>query len=142
MEEKLMRNPYYVRAMDFIRDTNLNSLENGRHVLDGDNLFVNIVDSSMKTPQQARLEVHDRYIDVQVPLSGTEMFGVKPRKDCTMPDGEMDAENDILFYDDPFDRTISVAPGSAVTFAPDTAHAPLIGEGTIHKAIFKIRVVE
>ena len=99
MEEKLMRNPYYVRAMDFIRNTDLNSLENGRHVLDGDNLFVNIVDSSMKTPQQARLEVHDRYIDVQVPLSGTEMFGVKPRKDCTMPDGEMDAENDILFYD-------------------------------------------
>ena len=29
--------------------------------------------------------------------------------------------------------------GEVITFEPDTAHAPLIGEGTIHKAIFKVR---
>ena len=70
MDDKLMQNPHYAKAMEFIRTTDLNALENGRHEIDGDNLFVNIVDSVMKTPQQARLEVHDKYIDIQVPLSG------------------------------------------------------------------------
>lgn len=142
MEEKLMQNPYYAKAMEFIRTTDLNALENGKHVIDGDNLFVNIVDSNMKTPQQARLEVHDRYIDIQVPLSKSETFGVKPRKDCKEPDGEMNTVKDILFYKDPVEETVTAAPGEAVTFAPDMAHAPLIGEGTIHKAIFKVRVTE
>ena len=140
MEDKLMQNPYFAKAMEFIRDTDLNSMENGKHFIDGDNLFVNIVDSNMKTPQEARLEVHDKYIDIQVPLSKEETFGVKPRSECKLPDGEMNTEKDILFYKDPVEETVTMAPGEMVTFGPETAHAPLIGEGVIHKAIFKVRV--
>ena len=142
MEKDLMKNPWYAKAMEFIRTTDLASLENGRHEIDGSDLFVNIVDSQMKTPQQALLEVHDKYIDIQVPLSKPETYGVKPRSECTEPDGEMNVEKDILFYKDPVVKTITAAPGEPVTFAPDTAHAPLIGEGTIHKAIFKVRAAE
>ena len=135
-----MENPYYAAAMEYIRNNDLNALENGKHILDGDNLFVNIVDSQMKTPQQARLEVHDQYIDIQVPLSKAETFGVKPRTERTEPDGEFNTEKDIMFYKDPVQETVTVEKGGVITFAPETAHAPLIGEGTIHKAIFKVRV--
>ncbi|MGM9734815.1 MAG: YhcH/YjgK/YiaL family protein [Candidatus Cryptobacteroides sp.] len=141
MDEKLMNNPYYAKAIEYIRTTDLNALENGKHPIDGDNLFVNIVDSNMKTPQQARLEVHDKYIDIQVPLSKEETFGVKPRSECKCPVGEMDTVKDILFYSDPVEETVSAGIGEAITFAPETAHAPLIGEGTIHKAIFKVKVI-
>ena len=95
----------------------------------------------MRSVNDARLEVHDVYIDVQVPLSKDETFGVKPRTLCEKPVGEMNTVDDIMFYDDPIEETISVAAGEVVTFAPDMAHAPLIGEGTIHKAIFKVKVV-
>ena len=37
-------------------------------------------------------------------------------------------------------KTVTVEAGGSITFDPDTAHAPLIGEGTIHKAIFKVEV--
>ena len=141
MEDKLKNNPYYAKAIEYIQTHDLNALENGKHILDGDNLYVNIVDSDMKTPQQARLEVHDKYIDIQVPLSKEETFGVKPRSECKIPDGEMNTVKDILFYKDPVEETKTIAPGEAVTFAPDTAHAPLIGEGKIHKAIFKVKVI-
>ena len=141
MDEKLMQNPYYAKAIEFIRTTDLNTLENGKHFIDGENLFVNIVDSTMKTPQQARLEVHDKYIDIQIPLSQGEVFGVKPRSECKDPVGEMDPVKDILFYSDPVEQTIEAGIGEVITFAPEMAHAPLIGEGTIHKAIFKVRVV-
>ena len=141
MNENLMSNPYYAKTIEYINTHDLNALENGRHVLDGDNLFVNIVDGNMRSVNDARLEVHDVYIDVQVPLSKDETFGVKPRTLCEKPVGEMNTVDDIMFYDDPIEETLSVAAGEVVTFAPDMAHAPLIGEGTIHKAIFKVKVV-
>lgn len=137
---ELDNNKYYLQALQYIADTDLSELEPGKHLIDGENLFVNIVDSQMKTPEQARLEVHDAYIDIQVPLSRPESFGVKPRRECAEPDGEYNPDKDILFYKDKDWTTVTVKPGEAITFDPDTAHAPLIGEGTIHKAIFKVKV--
>ncbi len=134
------KNPNYIKALEYMASTDLNSLENGKHVIDGDKLFVNIVDSQLKTPEQARLEVHDKYIDIQVPLSKDESFGVKPRSECREPDGEFNTEKDILFYKDKDWKTVTVKAGDKIVFAPETAHAPLIGEGTIHKAIFKVKV--
>ncbi len=141
MEEKLMQNPYYAKAIEYIKTTDLNALENGKHEIDGKNLYVNIQERDLKTPQQARLEVHDKYIDIQIPLSGPESFGVIPRSECKEPDGEMNLEKDILFYKDPVTKIITAQAGEIVTFAPDMAHAPLIGEGHIRKAIFKVKVV-
>lgn len=137
----LKNNKYYLEALRFIAENDLSALENGKHLIDGDNLFVNIVDSNLKKPWEARLEVHNVYIDIQVPLSGPESFGVKPRKDTLGPEGEFNTEKDILFYADKQWDTITVGQGQPITFDPDTAHAPLIGEGTIHKAIFKVKVI-
>lgn len=136
----LDNNPYYLKALEYIENTDLATLENGKHFIDGENLFVNIVDSNMKTPDQARLEVHDKYIDIQIPLDKEESFGVKPRSECKEADGEFNTEKDILFFKDKDWTTVTVKVGEAITFEPNTAHAPLIGEGTIHKAIFKVKV--
>lgn len=134
------KNPNYIKALEYIKNTDLNKLEAGKHFIDGDKLFVNINDSALKTPEQARLEVHDKYIDIQIPLSKDESFGVKPRSECREPDGEFNTEKDILFYKDKDWKTVSVKAGEMIVFAPETAHAPLIGEGSIHKAIFKVKV--
>ena len=136
----LTGNKYYKAALKFIAENDLSAMENGKHILDGDNLFVNIVDSKLKTPQEARLEVHNVYIDIQVPLSKAESFGVKPRSEAKGPEGDFNTEKDILFYTDKDWQTITVDKGQPITFDPDTAHAPLIGEGEIHKAIFKVKV--
>ena len=136
----LTGNKNYRRALEYIARTDLNALENGRHDIDGDNLFVNIVDSNLKTPQEARLKVHNAYIDIQVPLSKAESYGVKPRSEAAGPEGEFNSVKDIQFFSDKDWQTITVDCGQPITFDPDTAHAPLIGEGTIHKAIFKVKV--
>lgn len=143
MDTKTAKNPYYIKAMDYIKSHDLNKMENGRHQIDGDDLYLNIVDSRMKTVEEARYEVHDKYIDVQVPLSREESFGVKPRPACKEPAGDFDVVKDIMFFKDPIckENVVAVPAGEAITFAPDTAHAPLIGEGEIHKAIFKVKVV-
>lgn len=127
-------------AQDFVRDNNLNALPLGTHMIDEGNLWVNIVEKDLKTVDSAKLEVHDQFIDVQIPLTGKESFGIKPRSECKHPDGEMDKKNDILFYADTIENIITVEAGQQIVFEPDTAHAPLIGSGKIKKAIFKVRV--
>lgn len=140
MRDYTKDNPYYKKAVEFINDGRLKDLPVGTHTIDGDNLWVNIVETSLKPVSEARLEAHDRYIDLQVPLSQGETFGVKKRSECG---AERDAnkDNDIVFFDDSITETVSVKAGESIIFAPDTAHAPLIGEGPIRKAIFKIKVI-
>lgn len=145
MDSKFAHNPYYVKAQEFIASTDLMSLPLGKHVIDGDNLWVNIVDAAQKDTSTARYEAHDDYIDIQIPLSGPESFGVKPRSSCVSPDGMFNREKDIIFFNDPIQATeiIPVTPGEQITFGPDTAHAPQIGlpGSTVLKAIFKVRAV-
>ena len=49
------KNPNYIKALEYMAGTDLSSLENGKHVIDGDKLFVNIVDSQLKTPERHAL---------------------------------------------------------------------------------------
>lgn len=141
MKTDLTTNPFYAKALEYINTHDLNALENGKHIIDSDNIWVTIMDCDMRKPECSRLEVHNEYIDIQIPLSTSEQFGIRSRSTCTMPDGEFNKEKDILFFDDAFEKTITVGIGKAITFSPEDAHAPLIGEGVIHKAVFKVKVV-
>lgn len=140
MTYQMEHNPYYRKALDFIKSGKLEDLQAGTHAIDGDNLWVNIVETTLRPASEARLEAHDKYIDLQVPLSGPEYFGVKPRKECGEAK-DINTGNDIMFFDDSITDTVLVKAGETITFTPDTAHAPLIGIGHIRKAIFKIKVV-
>ena len=141
MNDNLMTNPFYAKAMDYIRSHDLTVMENGKHIIDGDNLWVTIMDCEMRKPEESRLEVHNDYIDIQIPLSTSEDFGIRMRGTCSQPDGEFDTEKDILFFNDAFEKMVTVEIGNAITFSPEDAHAPLIGEGTIHKVSRIARVL-
>lgn len=67
-------NPLFKRAFDFVRETDPDSLEPGPHVLEEDALIVMVNEPVMKKPEKARMEVHDRFIDIHVPLSREEGF--------------------------------------------------------------------
>lgn len=137
----LSENPFYRKALEFIEDNDLQALPCGKHIIEEGNLWVNIVETSLRPAEQAKLEVHDEFIDIQIPFNCSESYGVKGRSSCRRPAGEMDKVNDIMFFDDPIETVITKAPGQMTVFEPDMAHAPLIGEGTIRKAIFKVRVI-
>ena len=134
-------NPFYQKALEFIKNNDLQALPAGKHLIDEGNLWVNIVETDLRPVEQAKLEVHDEFIDIQIPFNCSESYGVKGRSFCQQPVGGMDKANDIMFFDDAIETVITKAPGELTVFEPDIAHAPLIGEGRIRKAIFKVRVV-
>ena len=139
--ETLKGNPYFMKAMEYARTTDLSGLPLGKHILDSTNLWVTIMEAPLKTREQAKLEAHDEYIDIQIPLSGDEVFGVRERSKCVNPSGPFDKEADIIFFEDDPERYISVKAFEPVVFSPEQSHAPLIGEGLLRKAVFKVRVM-
>ena len=92
-----------------------------------------------KTKEQAQLETHKNFIDIQIPLSCTEVMGYTPA--CNLPEGDYNAEKDITKFTLPSEAYIPVHPGMFAIFFPQDGHAPCIAdEETIQKVIVKVRV--
>lgn len=132
--------PLFPRAFEYIRDTDLLELAPGRYPIVGDDLFVIVESVHGRSRFEAKLECHRKYIDIQLVLEGTDEMGWKPLEDCTQPVGDFSAEKDIQFFRDAADAWIATPPGAFCIFFPEDAHAPLVSDGQIRKAIFKIAI--
>ncbi len=134
--------PLFPRAFEFIRNTDLLALTPGRYPIVGDDLFVIVESVAGRSREQAKLECHRRYIDIQLVLEGVDEMGWKPLPDCREPVADYSAEKDIQFFRDVPASWIATPPGAFCIFFPEDAHAPLVATGNIRKAIFKIAVAQ
>lgn len=133
--------PNFRSVLEILQSLNLDALQPGHIELDGNYVYININETKSKNKEEAKLESHRRYIDIQMPLSGKETFGVKSTTNCTNPIGEFDTERDILFYKDTPTEYITLNKGEFIIFFPDDAHAPCINTIDNHlKLIVKISV--
>lgn len=133
--------PLFPRAFEFIRNTNLLTLPQGRHSIVGDDLFAIVENVAGRSREHAELECHRKYIDIQLVLEGVDEMGWKALADCHNPVSDYSAEKDIRFFHDTPSSWIATPPGAFCIFFPEDAHAPLVSEGQIRKVIFKIAAV-
>ena len=133
--------PRFKQAFDFLKTVDLSKLPLGVVELDGKNLFFNLQEVEGKTIKTARMETHDRYIDIQIPISGTELMGWTARKNLKQMTEKYDAEKDITFYADEAAYTIKAQPSEFVIFFPEDGHQPGIGDGKWKKIVFKVKVI-
>lgn len=139
--------PLFRTAFEYI-DSHLDELadpaSDGRHPVMGDDLFLLVGSHPLRRQEEAALEAHDRYIDLQVMIAGAENFGWAQRTACVEPRGPFDEAGDIILYNDLPTSIATALAGEFVIFFPDDAHAPLIRpegvNGCSRKAIVKIRV--
>lgn len=137
----LEKNPYFQKALTFIGENNLLSFAPGTYIIEEGNVWVNIVEKDLHPLSEAVLEAHDEFIDIHIPFTGAESYGIKARALCRHPKGGIDKDEDIIFYDDEIESILTKTAGEMTVFEADMAHAPLIGNGHIKKAIFKVRIV-
>ena len=132
-------NPLFADVVEFLKNNNLQTIEEGKHFIKDKDLFVNIQVAKGKTQEAAVLETHIEMIDIQIPLTCEETFGYTPL--CDLPDFEYNAEKDITKYGDTKAQTyVTVKPGQFVIFFPQDGHAPcIINQPEIKKAIFKVK---
>ena len=136
----LSLNERFEKAFAYLIKTDLVAAEPGNYEIDGENIYAIVMERELKKADEALLEVHDRYIDIQLVAVGSESFGWRDRHTCASPRGEMDTAKDILFYDDRPKSVVTLTAGQFAIFFPGDAHAPLIGEGTVKKCVVKVRV--
>ena len=130
----------FPRAFEFMRNTDMLSLAPGRYPIIDKQLFVIVENVPGRMRADAQLECHRRYIDIQLVLEGTDEMGWKALADCCEPVSDYNAEKDIQFFHDAPATWIATPPGVFCIFFPDDAHAPLVSDGNIRKAVFKIAV--
>ena len=132
--------PRFAEAFAFLARADLRALPDGRHLVDGDRLYVAIAGEDGRGRDGARLEAHRRYIDIQCTLEGVEEIGWCALPRCAAPFGPHDPERDIRFFADRPEVWCPLPPGRFAVFFPEDAHAPLAGHGRVRKAVAKIAV--
>lgn len=132
--------PLFEKAFQFLQQTDLNSLPIGQQAIEGKDLFVIISEGSGVNEQDARLEVHRKYIDIQYVISGTDHMGWKDLAQCKTPDDPYTEERDAAFFPDKINNWFDVPAGSFTIFYPDDAHAAMITEENVRKVVLKIKV--
>lgn len=132
--------PDFPAAFRFLRTTDLMSLTEGRHAIDGERVFALVARGPGRGRPASPLEVHRKYIDIQFVVQGVDEIGWKPLADCSVPSEPFKLEPDIGFFGDAPDLWLHVKAGSFAIFYPDDAHAPLGGTGTVAKVVLKVAV--
>jgi YhcH/YjgK/YiaL family protein len=139
LERYVSLNPLFAEVVEFIRTHDLNLPAIGKTELKGKDLVISIAQTTPKTNGEAKLETHNEYIDIQIPLSGVEIMGYTAKKDCAPVNAPYSVENDITFYDGLAESYIAVKPGMFIIFFPQDGHAPGISSFGVKKAIIKIK---
>ncbi len=132
--------PGFAAAFKLLREFDFEAAEDGKHDIDGERLSIVVIRAPAKSRDEVKLEAHERYIDIQYVVSGSEHFSWMRTADCEKPIGEFDAEKDVIKYDDEPDGWFPLTAGTFVVFFPQDAHGPMMGEGHLDKLVVKVLV--
>jgi YhcH/YjgK/YiaL family protein len=132
----------FAKAFDYISKTDLAGIGVGKYEIDGDNLKAIISSKKGMTAAEsiAKFECHNKFIDIQLCISGKELMGWKPREKCAKENGGYNAEKDVQLYSDEPDMYFGLTDGQFAIFFPEDVHAPMIGEGEIRKLVIKVKI--
>ncbi|MEI8087414.1 MAG: YhcH/YjgK/YiaL family protein [Paludibacter sp.] len=130
--------PRFKQAFDYLRNTDLLALPYGKIELDGKNLIINVADQEGRTKDDAKMETHNKYIDIQIPLSTTETMGWIAGNKLKQTTTAYNPEKDVAFFADKTSNFFNVQPFEFAIFFPEDGHQPAIAVGNIKKIIVKI----
>lgn len=140
LDQYVAINKNIARVVSFLENNDISALPVGRTDIYGDDVFVSLQEFEGKTREEAKLETHMKYIDIQMPFSTDEELGWKNYDNLTSPSQPYNESDDIAFYDDEATSYITLQPGECVIFFPKDAHAPGIASGTLRKAVIKVKI--
>lgn len=139
-ERYVSLHPLFKTLFDYLKSHDLQQMPLGRIDILGDDLFINNSEPECIKAEDQVLEVHRRYIDVHLLLTGEETVGWLPLADCKAEHKPYDADSDYGLYADQPSTYFTLRPGMMLLVWPEDPHAPIIGQGKIRKAIAKVKV--
>lgn len=129
----------------YLARTDFSGLPDGSCQIGGGPCRAILQSYASKAPQEARLEAHRRFADVQFIVSGEEKIGYAPIGRAGAPVAPYDDARDIVFLDGGFEA-VTLRAGDFALLLPQDAHAPGIRTGDapaqVRKVVVKIPVEE
>ena len=128
------------KAFAYLKNTDLKTLANGRHVIDGDNVYAIVTEAPTKDYDKTAFESHRKYIDLQYVITGEEKMAKTPVILITV-NKPYDAAADIAYYTGE-GKIYPVPAGTFMLFFPAEAHRPNItpgGNKVVKKIVIKIK---
>jgi biofilm protein TabA len=133
--------PRFRSAFTYLRETDFSTLEQGRHDIDGSNLFALVQTYSTKPESEGRWESHRTHIDIQYLIAGRERIGLAPLH--TMTESQpYNPDKDLLFHTGPGHSFTLHAQHFAIFF-PHDVHMPSLHDNSpsqVSKVVLKVRV--
>ena len=130
-----------LKCFEYGKNHDLLSYEKGSHEIDGDNLFVNIVEYETTAPENRFWESHRKYLDLHLMLKGPEQIDVNFIDN--MEQKEFVDEDDFLPLEGEPNSHVVPTEGDFPLCYPKDAHRTAVQVNTpaaIKKAIFKIKI--
>jgi biofilm protein TabA len=131
------------KAFAFLKNTDLAKVEVKRHDIDGDNVYALVSQYLTKNEADAKYEAHQKYVDIQYVISGTEQMSIAPqsaKKDILTA---YNAANDIEFMTVAEGKHYKATPERFFLFFPSDIHRPSvkIGENSqVKKVVIKVKI--
>lgn len=133
-------NPHFSKVIDFLENEDLSKLPLGKNEICGDLVYANVMEAKPKSKEEAFVEVHRRYIDIQIPISADEIMGYTPINE--LPEASYNDADDVVIYPVglPAREYLNVRRGEFVIFFPQDGHAPAITSAPLKKVVIKVAV--
>lgn len=132
--------PRIARAFEFLEHTDLDAIAEGRHDLDGADVFALVQRYTSKPEAEGAWEAHRRYADLQFVVAGDERIGYGPIE--RFAGRGYNAEKDIEFFTGPGD-VLTLEAGGFLLLWPGEVHMPQIAVAApapVTKVVIKIRM--
>jgi YhcH/YjgK/YiaL family protein len=130
------------KAFAYLKTTDVKNLANGRHVIDGTNVYAIVTEAPTKDYDKTAFESHRKYIDLQYVITGEEKMAKAPVPSVTV-NKPYDEPADIAYYTGE-GKAYTVPAGSFMIFFPTEAHRPNItpgGNKVVKKIVIKIKAL-
>ena len=137
-------NEGFDKAIAFVEDTDLSSLETGRHEISGSDVFA-LVQKYTTYPEADRfMEVHGDYADVQIMVSGTEAIYFAGSSEGMDEYQAYIKEKDCALYNSEIEHTaVILRDGEFAFLYPGELHKPccsLNEDCEVAKIVIKIKM--
>lgn len=128
-------------CFDFYKENDMENMETGIHKIDGDDLFVNIVEYDTTTPENRFWEAHKEYLDLHLMLLGEEKINLNFLKEMEVLD--YDPEGDFQAANGEKNSSVDLKVGDFLICYPNDVHMTALQiDDPVYtkKAIFKIKI--
>ena len=145
-ETKAAYSKAVLEALEWLRTADHASLAPGKHLIDGDRMFVLVNEYTTAPKEQKRPEVHEKYLDVQYMAAGQEYIGCYPNDKKGSYTEDRMAAGDVAFYaerDDVEEIMLPMTEGCYAVLFPEDVHRPGCVWGSpmpVRKLVVKVRI--